>query len=152
RQRQYIRSALAAQAGPGRPLPPAYAADFGFRLGADLSDVRIHDDATAAALADAVGARAFTLGSHVFFNRGEHQPNTQAGHALLAHEIAHVVQQSPGRWDAARDKHPTPISSDQAEAEAASVGRAVVTGSAIAALHFLAGPIVQCAPAGDAQR
>jgi hypothetical protein len=67
------------------------AAYFGSRLGADLSDVRIHDDPAAAVLADAADALAFTIGSHVFFNRGEYRPSARAGRALLAHELAHAV-------------------------------------------------------------
>lgn len=86
---------IAAQAGHGCPLPPAYAADFGSRLGADLGHVRIHDDAGAAAVADAAEARAFTLGSHVFFNHGEYRPDIPTGRALLAHELAHVAE-APG--------------------------------------------------------
>jgi hypothetical protein len=84
-------AAIAAQAGYGRSLPPASTADFEARLGADLGHARVHDDAGAAALADAADARAFTLGSHVFFGAGEYQPDTRAGHALLAHELAHVA-------------------------------------------------------------
>ena len=88
--------AIAAQARHGRPLPHASAADFGARLGADLGHVRIHDDAGAAALADAASARAFTLGSHVFFGRGEYQPGTPHGRALLAHELAHAAEPGYG--------------------------------------------------------
>jgi hypothetical protein len=100
RQRQQLPpgtpASIAAQAVGGRPLPPALAADFGFRLGADLSHVRIHNDTTAAALADAADARAFTLGSHVFFNSAEYRPEAPAGRALLAHELAHVADAAEG--------------------------------------------------------
>jgi Domain of unknown function (DUF4157) len=84
--------AIAAQAGHGRPLPPALATEFGSRLGEDLGHVLIHHDEAAAALADAAQARAFTLGSHVFFGAGEYAPDRPAGRALLAHELAHAAE------------------------------------------------------------
>jgi hypothetical protein len=83
---------IAAQAGHGRPLPPDLAADFGSRLGADLRHVLIHHDDAAAAVAEAAQARAFTLGSHVFFGPGEYAPDRPAGRALLAHELAHAAE------------------------------------------------------------
>lgn len=75
--------------GAGRPLDKVTAA----RLGADVDDVRIHDDAVAHMLADHHRARAFTVGSHVAFAAGAYRPGTAAGDELLRHEIAHVVQQ-----------------------------------------------------------
>jgi hypothetical protein len=56
--------------------------------------VRIHDDKPAARSAEAVGAHAYTVGRDVVFGAGRYAPHTAAGHALLAHELAHVVQQS----------------------------------------------------------
>jgi hypothetical protein len=97
---------VSAQSGRGRPLRPAEATDFESRLGADLGHVRVHDDAAAAALAEAAHARAFTLGSHVFFNRGEYQPGTRGGRALLAHELAHVAESPPGPAQLMRQPKP----------------------------------------------
>jgi len=62
----------------------------------DLSDVRIHNDARAAESARAVNARAYTVGQDVVFGEDEYQPETSAGRRLLAHELAHVFQQSDG--------------------------------------------------------
>ncbi len=63
----------------------------------DLSDVRVHIDGTAASLAARLDARAFTVGRHVALGSGQYRPGTTAGDALLAHELAHVVQQAgPG--------------------------------------------------------
>jgi hypothetical protein len=62
---------------------------FGF----DFSRVRVHDDARAAESAAGIGARAYAVGPHIVFGRGEHSPGTSAGAMLLAHELAHVVQQ-----------------------------------------------------------
>lgn len=63
------------------------------RLGASFEDVRIHADAPAERTARALAARAYMTGSHVVFGEGEYQPGSSAGQRLLAHELAHVVQQ-----------------------------------------------------------
>ncbi|MEA3051430.1 MAG: hypothetical protein QOG72_333 [Sphingomonadales bacterium] len=81
-------------ASPGRSLDPATSSFMGRRLGADFSDVRIHTDSDAAASATAVKARAYTVGRDLVFGSGEFEPNSRAGRHLLAHELAHVVQQS----------------------------------------------------------
>lgn len=77
----------------GRPLDSATRAFFEAGLGLDLGHVRIHDDALAAASARAVGARAYTVGSHIAFSD---KLNGARGrdHRLLAHELVHVVQQT----------------------------------------------------------
>ncbi len=62
--------------------------------GVDFGHVRIHRGPQAAAAARAVGARAFTVGSHLVFGEGEFQPRSSAGQRLLAHELAHVLQQT----------------------------------------------------------
>ena len=80
--------------GDGRPLPADVRSFFAPRLGADLSAVRVHADGQAAALAHAFGARAFTVGRDIFFAHGEYQPRTATGQRLLAHELAHTLQQS----------------------------------------------------------
>ena len=88
-------SAWAAQLGSsaGQALPAPLAADLGQRIGADFSTVRVHADAQAAQLCDGVGARAFAHGRHLYFNRGEYRPYQRDGLRVLAHELAHVVQQ-----------------------------------------------------------
>ena len=63
------------------------------RLGTDLSQVRVHDGVDAARAADEIGARAFTIGDAVVFNRDEYDPHSNDGRQLLAHELSHVVQQ-----------------------------------------------------------
>ena len=62
------------------------------RLGHDFSRVRVHTDSRAARAADALDARAFTLGRDVVFGQGSWAPRTDAGLELLAHELTHVVQ------------------------------------------------------------
>lgn len=82
--------------GSGEPLDPAMRASFEPDFGADFSGVRVHSDEKAARSARDLNARAFTVGSDVVFAEGEYQPHTSAGKHLLAHELAHVVQQGAG--------------------------------------------------------
>ncbi|HET7502158.1 MAG TPA: DUF4157 domain-containing protein [Kofleriaceae bacterium] len=86
-------SALAGQLGPGRPLDGSARTRMESAFGHPFGDVRVHADDRAAALSRELEARAFTLGSHVAFGAGEFHPGTPVGDALLAHELAHVVQQ-----------------------------------------------------------
>ncbi len=86
----------AARAGaqaPGVPLDGATRRWMEARFGYDFAAVRVHADARAAAAADALQAHAYTVGQHIVFGAGRYQPETRAGRALLAHELAHAVQQ-----------------------------------------------------------
>lgn len=84
--REVLRSA-------GQSLSADARAFFEPRLGFDLGDVRVHTDAEAARSAQAVEARAYTVGHHIVFGSGEYAPDTDSGRRLLAHEMAHVIQQ-----------------------------------------------------------
>jgi hypothetical protein len=88
--------AIVARLGPGEALDPDTQVFFEKRLGRDLGHVRIHTDAAAALSAAQIQARAFTYGSHIAFAAGQYQPQTEAGKRLIAHELAHVLQQSGG--------------------------------------------------------
>lgn len=81
------------QLGSGQPLPGAVRTRMETAFGANFGAVRLHADATGAKLSDQLNARAFAIGSHVAFGSGEFSPGTIAGDALIAHELAHVVQQ-----------------------------------------------------------
>lgn len=63
------------------------------RLGADVSNVRVHTDEGAASLNNHLSARAFTYGNHVFFGRNQYQPGSAEGRHLIAHELSHTIQQ-----------------------------------------------------------
>jgi hypothetical protein len=80
----------------GQPLDAATRADMEARFGFDFSRVRIHTDAQAARSAEAVGALAYTVDDHVVFGSGRYSPHTADGRRLIAHELAHVVQQGGG--------------------------------------------------------
>jgi hypothetical protein len=77
----------------GAPLDRGSRQFFESRFAHDFSRVRVHTGAPAEQSADEVGARAYTVGSDVVFARGEYSPNSSDGRRLLAHELAHVVQQ-----------------------------------------------------------
>jgi hypothetical protein len=67
---------------------------FETELGLDLGPVRVHTHPTASASARALGARAYTIGSDIAFAPGNYQPASGVGRELLAHELAHVAQQT----------------------------------------------------------
>jgi len=65
-------------------------------MGDNLGDVRVHTGPQAANACDDINARAFTVGNHVAFNSGEYDPESAEGQHVLAHELAHVRQQTGG--------------------------------------------------------
>lgn len=77
----------------GRPLAPPVRSTMEAGFGEDFGDVRVHTGQRAAASARAVDAQAYTVGRDVVFGQGEYAPETPVGRRLLAHELAHVVQQ-----------------------------------------------------------
>ncbi len=86
------QAALAASTrDPGRELPGTVRRHYESALGADLSDIRVHTGAAAAAAAKSIDARAYTVGRDIHFDTGEFAPGTPAGDHLLAHELAHAA-------------------------------------------------------------
>jgi hypothetical protein len=83
-----------ALASSGRPLDQPTRDFVEPRLGRSVGQVRVHEGPLATAAAIAVGARAFTVGRDIVFGAGEYAPSTASGRKLLAHELAHVVQQT----------------------------------------------------------
>jgi hypothetical protein len=94
------------------------------RFGHDFSRVRVHTDATAAASARALDAPAYTIGEAIVFAAGEFAPATGEGRRLLAHELAHVVQQQRGAAGGGSDEPHAERSADAAE-QAISAGNRV---------------------------
>ncbi len=82
---------------PGRPLPWALREELEEGFGADLDAVRLHSGAAAAAAARRHRAAAFTAGRDVYLGAGAPGPASEEGLALLAHEVAHVLQQTGRR-------------------------------------------------------
>jgi hypothetical protein len=85
-----------APEGPGEPLGEATRLDMESRFGQDFGDVRIHRDGGAASTARAAHAEAYTSGEHIVFAPGRFDPASTGGRGLIAHELAHVVQQRRG--------------------------------------------------------
>ena len=86
-------SAIQKERGAGRTMAASVRSPTEQVLGVDLSGVRVHDDANAGELSRSLNARAFTAGRDIFFKAGEYSPGTPDGRQLIAHELAHVVQQ-----------------------------------------------------------
>ncbi|MFG1793030.1 DUF4157 domain-containing protein [Nocardia sp. NPDC049149] len=86
----------AVPATPGAPLEPATRREMETRFGADFGDVRVHLGSSVSAATRQLHASAFTVGRDIAFRDGTYQPGTPAGDHLLAHELAHVVQQRRG--------------------------------------------------------
>jgi Domain of unknown function (DUF4157) len=84
----------------GQPLDAQTRAFMQSRFGNDFAHVRVHTGDKAAASARSLGAAAYTLGSDIVFASGKYAPHTTSGRRLIAHEIAHVLQQ--GRPEAPR--------------------------------------------------
>jgi len=109
----------------GQPLDPTIRAFMEPRYGHDFSRVRIHTDERAAKSARGIGAAAYTLGSHIAFASGHYQPRSVSGSALLAHELAHVVQQK-NTSNFSRTLPDIGSASDQTERQADVVADAVM--------------------------
>jgi len=139
-------AALFARASPSllpseaQPLEPSLRASMESRFQSDFGPVRIHAGEGAAALARSRGASAYTQGQNIVFGRGQFAPHEAAGRSLLAHELAHVVQQS-------RPGGPQPGSAHEGEAEsAASLG----LGSADIRITLASAPgAIQCSPESE---
>jgi hypothetical protein len=90
----------------GAPLEPSVCREMESRFGHDFSRVRVHDDTAAAAAASAMGANAYTYGRDIVFDAGRYAPATKQGRELIAHELAHVVQQRDGASMIQREDKP----------------------------------------------
>lgn len=87
-------AAFAAPDSAGVPLPVLLRTDLEAAFAADLGAVRVHRDEAGARAARAFSARAFATGAHIYFDRGRFRPDAPGGRELIAHEIAHVLQQT----------------------------------------------------------
>lgn len=85
--------AIARASRGGQPLPERTRGEMEQAFGTDFGGVKVHTDGTAAALAQSMSARAFTLGSHIFLGEGQRVTDR----ALMAHELTHTLQQDGRR-------------------------------------------------------
>lgn len=89
-----IEPLLASTKTGGRPLEPEVLEEMEGKFDADFTHVRVHTNKTAAELSNSLNAKAFTHGQHIYFNSGNYDPISTEGKRLLAHELAHVIQQT----------------------------------------------------------
>lgn len=108
--------------------------------------MRVHADAQAADAAAAMGARAYTVGSNIFFGARRYQPDTISGKLLLAHELTHVAQQRP---DTPSVPWRTGSATDTAETEANQTALSVMAGKQTPVVKPLNQPVVQLSPLSD---
>lgn len=111
----------------GSPLPAAQRSQFEASLGTDLSAVRVHTGEASAQAAAGMGARAFATGDDIHFAAGQFQPGEAGGAQLLAHEVAHTVQQRGGATGA-QAKLETTAPGDAMEREADAAAARMVAG------------------------
>jgi hypothetical protein len=116
-----------ATGSSGTPLPEDVRERFETSLGADLSGVRVHSGVESADAASAVGAKAYTVGNDIHFADGNYAPTDPFGLHLLAHEVAHTVQQA-GVPQGMQYKLEVSSPDDAAEVEADRAADAIVKG------------------------
>jgi outer membrane protein OmpA-like peptidoglycan-associated protein len=119
----------------GQPLDAATRSFMEPRFGHDFSRVRVHTDARASESARAVNALAYTVGPHIVFASGQYAPLASTGRQLMAHELAHVKQQSSAHASATQLRVGEP--SDDSERAADQTAQQVLHGEA---LHATSAP------------
>lgn len=124
----------------GETLAPPVRKDMERGFGNDFSTVRIHDDAAAHDSARAINARAYTAGNNIVFGEGAYRPESKGGRALLAHELAHTLQQNGVQM---KSNEPLPTAFDsELEREADRAALAVTSGRSAGAMTRVDRPTV----------
>lgn len=118
---------------PGQPLDAQTQSTMRPHFDHDFSQVRIHADGQATEAARAVNAFAFTVGRDVVFDAQQYAPHTQSGRRLIAHELAHVVQQG-GQGVTLNNGLSIGRISDPAEIAAERAAGQLITGMTVANL------------------
>jgi hypothetical protein len=124
-QRAAGNGAVTALHRGGAPLPDPERRRMERSFGHDFGDVRVHPDADAEAVVGPLGASAVTVGRDIWFAAGAYAPGQERGRRVLAHELAHVVQQT------ARSGAPVALVSrpgDSGEREADAAARVAAGG------------------------
>lgn len=89
----YVNEQISSTRGSGNKMDGSTASFMESRFSSDFSAVRIHADEGAVQMSRALNAKAFTVGSDIYFNEGEYKPSSSEGKHLLAHELTHTIQQ-----------------------------------------------------------
>ena len=98
-----ISDKINASRGKGTTLDSTTQSLMSSGFGGDFSNVRIHSDEESAWLNREINAKAFTVGSDIYFNDGEYRPGSEGGKHLLAHELVHTIQQGRNNFKVQRD-------------------------------------------------
>lgn len=133
---------------PGRPLDTPTRTFMESRFGHDFSRVRVHDDSLAAESASALNAKAYTVGQQIVFNRAAYEPRTTAGRTLLAHELAHTIQQ--GDRPQLQSKLEIDPAGSQTEREADQIAQRVISGEAVSVYQQASKAALQRQPIREA--
>jgi outer membrane protein OmpA-like peptidoglycan-associated protein len=131
---------------PGQSLNPQRRALMEPRFGHDFGHVRVHTDARAAESARAVNALAYTVGRDVVFGAGRYAPEMAEGRKLLAHELAHVIQQKAAAGGAARPTATSPETRDPfdpSEREADAIADRITRGGSAPRVEAAASNVLQ---------
>lgn len=132
---------------PGRPLDSPARAFFEPRFGHDFSGVRVHTDGRADESTQAVNSLAYTVGEDVVFRAGNYAPGTSEGRKLLAHELAHTVQQKSA--GPLQNRLAVAQPGDAFEQEADSVAERVMAGLHAGVFHSAGDIAIQRQTPGD---
>jgi len=116
-------------AGGGHAVPQALRNRIEDATGADLSGVRIHTGSEAQQAAWMLNARAFTVGSDIWFAQGQYRPGDPEGDRLIAHEIVHTIQQGPAAGAAIQPMLEVSQPGDAAEVEAEAIANTIINGN-----------------------
>jgi len=135
--------------GSGRPLDPDTRGSMESKFGHDLSGVRVHTDARAAESARAVNAHAYTVGQNIVFDHGKYDPVSPSGRHLLAHEVAHTIQQGGLQRSPAASMEISPQHSAM-EYEADRAADAVTSGFAAPPIARVGTPVLSRTEVGAA--
>jgi len=136
-------ASVARSGGTGLPEGPRTTMEQS--LGRDLSSVRVHTDESSARAAEDLQARAFTTGQDIHFGAGEYRPEDPFGMHLLAHEVAHTVQQDGGGGPQYKTEVSQP--GDPAEVAADRFADHIVHGAPMPALSPVSAAVVHRTPA-----
>jgi len=125
--------------GSGQPLPGGVQGRLESALGTDLAGVRVHTGERSAQAAEGLGANAYTVGQDIHFAPGQYAPGSQQGDRLIAHEVAHTVQQR-GAGPAVQADSRASEPGDSHEVQAESFAQAFAAGAATPAVTKGAAP------------
>ncbi|MBI1332576.1 MAG: DUF4157 domain-containing protein [Armatimonadetes bacterium] len=127
--------------GVGQPLDAGTRSSMESRFGTSLGAVRVHTDSRAAESARSLNAQAYTVGNNIVFDHGQYSPTSAGGSRLLAHELAHTIQQGGLQTKSYSDLSVSP-SNSPLEIEADRAAEAVTSGFAAPALSKVNTPVV----------